>query len=362
MKNKKYLWCIYGMVLFPILFISCGKDNYLTDGGTSSANTSLSTYDYLANHQYHYFDTLIMIIDHFGLKDSLNNAGTFFAPTDYAIDRLMQSNNITSLDQLYKKINSKFLTQYMFSDTSLTLDNATTSVKTYEDWAGTTIGITKLASSYTVVSTAFTYYILEYIKINGSLDGSSDAPADDKTDVTLQCQTTGIKTSTGTNLNVLSNAATLNLIGDTLPTSRTYTFNLDVVQNNDYTSAALQLDSSDLAGFFGVSASTISNMLLESNDSLIYYDVQSDGTLSDNYTATAPGFWLGANGDVVSWGDDAYLYAELDPVAFTINVGAYPGNPQVGNTYTIKLALVYISSDGNTYTATININVTIVSP
>ncbi|MFT4203374.1 MAG: DUF4859 domain-containing protein [Chitinophagaceae bacterium] len=348
--------------VIALFFFSCKKDAYLTDGGLASSNTTYTTYDYLANHQYHYFDTLIMVIDHLGLKDSVNSAGTFFAPTDYAIHRVMAANNLTTLDELYAKINSKFLTQYMFSDTTLTLDNATTSVKTYENWAATTVGLSKIAYSYTVANSVLTYYILQYVKINGALDGSADATDDDETDAILQCQTTGIKTASGTNLNVLSNVANLDLFEDEVATEKTYTFSLDVIQNDDYTSTALQLDSSSIASFFGLSATAISDMIVAGSDSLGYYNVQSDGTLSNTYTANAPGFWLDANGDVVSWGSDAYLYAELSPSTYIINVGAYPGNPQVGDTYTIRLAFVYTSIDGNTYTANIVINVTIVSP
>jgi hypothetical protein len=124
----------------------------------------------------------------------------------------------------------------------------------------------------------------------------------------------------------------------------------------------MQLNGTDIANFFGLSTTTMSNMLTAGNDSLIYYAIQSDGTLSNNYTANAPGFWLSASGDVVPWGSSAYLYAELDPSTYIINVGAYPGNPQVGNTYAIQLAFVYIAPGGKLYKAIFNVNATIVSP
>lgn len=195
---------IYGCLFLVLGLMSCKKD-YLTDGGLAKANTSYNTYDYLANNAYHQFDTVIMIIDHFGLKDSVNMAGTFFAPTDYSISRFMITDTVSSLDELYAHISSKFLTQFMFSDTAITLANATASVKTYPNWADTICGIKKTAFTYGAANSTFTYYILQYVQINGVLDGSSGVPDDDPEDAVLNCQTTGIKTSSGTNLNVLAN-------------------------------------------------------------------------------------------------------------------------------------------------------------
>ena len=91
---------LLGVLMMALGFTSCKKDSYRTDGGVASANTTLSTYDYLAGNAYHYFDTLLLIVDHFGLKDSVNKAGTFFAPTDYAISALMDyAGHTVAVDQ-----------------------------------------------------------------------------------------------------------------------------------------------------------------------------------------------------------------------------------------------------------------------
>lgn len=188
---------------------ACKKDNYLTDGGVHNPVTPYSTYDYLAANQYHYFDTVLKIVDHFNLKDSVNKAGTFFAPTDYAVNRLMTSLEVKELADLYPKVTSKLITQYLFSDATITLDKATTTPAIYTNWADTIAGVKKTAFTYGSVTSTFTYYILQYVKINGYPDGTAGAPANDPTDFLLNCQTTGILTSTGTTLHVLSNAATL---------------------------------------------------------------------------------------------------------------------------------------------------------
>jgi hypothetical protein len=201
-----------------ILFAgACKKSGYRTDGGVASANTPLTTYDYLKGNAYHYFDSTIQLIDHFNLKDSVNKAGTFFAFTDYAINSYMINLGITSMNQLFDSVSSKFLTQYMFSDNSLTLANASLTAVPHVNWAADSnalSAINKIGMNYSVnlaaTAATFDYYVLQYIKINGVLDGSPNAPANDPADTYLSCQTTGIHTASGTNLNVLVNNVSLN--------------------------------------------------------------------------------------------------------------------------------------------------------
>ena len=213
-KNNRYLYPVLVCMTMAGLF-SCKKASYVTDGGLAKAKTSLTTYDYLKQQPYHYFDTTIAIIDHFNLKDSVNKSGTFFAFTDYAINQFMTTNGLSSMEQLYDSISSKFVTQYMFSET-ITLDNATTYAIEHTSWSGNadTCAIRKLQQSYNInltnSSPAFNYYVLQYIKVNGVLDGSAGAPANDPADLVLPCQTTGIETSSGTTLHVLVNNAILN--------------------------------------------------------------------------------------------------------------------------------------------------------
>jgi hypothetical protein len=210
MKTFKY--CL-PVLITACFFLFCGlsscEKNYLTDGGLAKPTTTLNTYDYLQSNAYHQFDTVLMIIDHFGLKDSLNSAGTFFAPTDFSIVRFMTNEQITSLDSLYAHVSAKFLTQFMFSDSTLTLDNATLKAVSHQNWADTICGVMKTANTFGAANSVFTYYVLQYIQINGWLDGSSGAPANDPTDGILNCQTTGIKTASGTNLNVLSDISNI---------------------------------------------------------------------------------------------------------------------------------------------------------
>ena len=212
-NNKNVIAACIALLLLTGM-VSCKKNNYLEDGGVHNPHTPLSTYDYLKNEAYHDFDSTIMLIDHFNLKDSVNKAVTFFAFTDYAINGFMQDYGLTSMQMLYDSISSRFLTQYMFSK-NITLDNVTTSTVLYPNWAIDTAlsGVRKVENTYPVYLTntvpSFTYYTLQYVMVNGVVDGSIGAPADDPADIYLSCQTTGILTSSGTTLHVLVNNALL---------------------------------------------------------------------------------------------------------------------------------------------------------
>jgi len=209
MKNYNKIACI--VVLLTMSVTACKKNNYLNDGGTHNPHTILTTYDYLKNNAYHDFDSTIILIDHFNLKDSVNKAGTFFACNDYAINLFMRNNNLTGMQMLFDSTSSRFLTQYMFGSKDITLGNATTNTVEYPNWASDTVlsGVRKIESSYPVYLTNsvpnFSYFTLQYVRINGVVDGSVGAPANDPVDLYLPCQTTGILTSSGTTLHVLAN-------------------------------------------------------------------------------------------------------------------------------------------------------------
>ena len=66
---------VCGWILFAV---SCKKKDYLTDDGVHTAKTSLNTYDYLKSNQYHLFDTFLLVVDRFNMKDELLNAKSVF--------------------------------------------------------------------------------------------------------------------------------------------------------------------------------------------------------------------------------------------------------------------------------------------
>lgn len=202
---------------------SCKKAAYLTDGGVHKATTPLSTYDYLAQHPWHLFDTLVRVIDHYGLKENVNAANTFFAPTNYSIGRYMnlrlaekQATNPAAaytLDSLYKDMKADSVLQYMFED-KITLDVAQElKAKLYPTkvTAGLNMGVMKelqTGGPYLEFSNAPTF-LLYLVKVRGAIDEPGVIPPANESDIRVICQTTGILPENGARvLHVLSNLHT----------------------------------------------------------------------------------------------------------------------------------------------------------
>ena len=218
MKNKILYFLIFGLGL--VYFTSCKKSTYLTDGGLSQAKTPLSTYDYLKEHKYHLFDTLIMVIDHYKLKEEVNNSATFFAPTNYSINKFIElkrdearkidENAVYTLENMYNDITADSVRIYMLKSRvelmSTPLEPAAVSNAANTPAAVQRILQPKPADAW---SSSPIYY-LYYIKVRGTLDppNSPVQPNDPDIDIKVQCQTTGIEPSSGGMLHVLSNTHT----------------------------------------------------------------------------------------------------------------------------------------------------------
>lgn len=203
-KNiKGTVWILFAIIL---LATSCKKDDYLTDGGLSVAETPLTTYDYLGANQAKLFDTLLLVVDHYGLKDEINNAGTFFAPTDYSIKsymtakltalRLHDLDAVYNLSDMYNDLTADSVRMYLFSD-KITMNSLTTTPTTYISKANTEASLSKILqtdAAYYVWSTEPVYFMC-YGKKYGSVTTN------------VLCQTTGILTQSGngTVLHVLRN-------------------------------------------------------------------------------------------------------------------------------------------------------------
>jgi hypothetical protein len=90
-----------------------------------------------------------------------------------------------------------------------------------------------------------------------------------------------------------------------------------------------------------------------------FYAVESNGTLNATTTANGLGHWFSGAGNVIAWGADAKVYSEFDAANRTFAIGQYPGHCAPGNKFTIKQALVYEHSPGQTVQATFVFNITI---
>lgn len=217
--KRYYIWLAFALVIFAGA-ASCKKAAYLTDGGVHNAITPLSTYDYLKQHPWKLFDTLVMVIDHYGLKDKVNAANTFFAPTNYSIGRYMTARLIEkqavnpaaayTIDSLFKDLKADSILQYVFSDKITLAEAQELQPKLYspQTSADLRMGVMKelqTSTLYTERSNAATY-LLYFVKVRGDVDIPGVIPPANESDIRVVCQTTGILPENGQRvLHVLSN-------------------------------------------------------------------------------------------------------------------------------------------------------------
>jgi hypothetical protein len=230
---KRYSAFILICCFTALALLSCKKNDYLTDDGVHDARTSLNTYDYLKSNQYQLFDTFLLVVDKFNLKEAMLNAKTVFAVTDYSIRnyinlkqaalRLIDVNKTFTLDSVFTNITADSIKQYFF-DQRITLDGAPIEpeVNQVASLGNTTCGYSK--RQWTVLELngndggLFTWtnnpiYGLYYTKIRGALDVPGVTPPANEIDIKTLCQTQGIlptnnKGTADPVLHVLSNQHT----------------------------------------------------------------------------------------------------------------------------------------------------------
>ena len=210
---------VWLLIVTVVLVTGCKKTEYLTDGGVHNAKTELSNYDYLKQNSWQLFDTLLLVVDHYQLKEEVNKAATFFAPTDISIARylrikldslhLIDENLTYTLDDMYKDLNADSVRQYLLGD-KIDLANTPTTVTQHATLGKTNCGVQKFLQTdpayYQWGSSPV--YSLYFIKVRGGLDDPNNPlpPNDPSFDSRVLCQTTGIETSSGaTVLHVLAN-------------------------------------------------------------------------------------------------------------------------------------------------------------
>jgi hypothetical protein len=199
--------------LLLVAVTSCKKD-YTIGGSKFVAQVNMTTYDYLKTN--HLFDTLVIMIDKMGLKDEVNQAGTFFAFTNYSIRnyvldkqadlRVIRNNEnlVYTFDSLDLPSLRDSLRTYMFAD-RITRDN----ISQIGEWRYSKEGDPRWiqlipTTDYTngnIFTTDPKYiYLTKVIATNGftvPTDSTQLTSVDPSQMLQTLCQTTGILTTTG---------------------------------------------------------------------------------------------------------------------------------------------------------------------
>jgi len=232
-KITRFITSLTILVLASVVICttSCKKQDYITGGTVSNPKVNQTTYDYLAGNSMHLFDTLLMLVDMTGLKDSINQPGiTFFAPTDYSIDNYLTAKTLLaqtinpdvvySFDTLVKYDLNKvkdslmmYIIHQPLTYSELTNNGALyptalagdTVVVSYEYTKDPNLGYSPLISSVPQVM----YFTQLWAHVDPPIIAAT-LP----TNIAIHtlCQTSGLQTTTGM-LNVLENGHTLFFYG-----------------------------------------------------------------------------------------------------------------------------------------------------
>lgn len=209
MKNITHYFLI---LLAAGLMFACQEDDYINDGGMSNPYVDMTTYDFLQSQPK--FDSLMRIIDKAGLKDALNGNITFFATTNYGVadyvsakkqKRIIElgdeniSFSIDSLDAGELRDSMKI---YMYEG-SIARENLSTEGAYYENLLGPEDNIRYyIMLRRTRDYSEFLDYVdyINFSRVIGSRDEEEtdqNAIPESEKDISYDCQTTGIITTTG---------------------------------------------------------------------------------------------------------------------------------------------------------------------
>lgn len=212
---KKYT--ILFIAAFAYLFFGCEKDNYLIDGGVHNPKVDMTTYDYLKTKAV--FDTLVMLIDKAGLKETINGDVTFFAPTDFSVVNyvtakrgdMLGRNPFSNfrLDSIPMATLRDSLKMYIIPG-KINRSDMTKEGKTYTTLMGNKvhIALVPVQDGYTSIVTTWPQYVFFTKIVGAGLDVPGTVPPAKELDIRNVCQTSGIITNTGI-LHVIENSHTM---------------------------------------------------------------------------------------------------------------------------------------------------------
>ena len=126
-----------------------------------------------------------------------------------------------------------------------------------------------------------------------------------------------------------------------------YTMNVTLPIDENYATVSANFDVAEVAGKLGLTAATLSTAT--------FFAQEPDGKINTNSTASGNGHWFGKDGGVVEWGENAYVFSEVDLSKGTLAVGHYPNRVSNGETYSFTQGLSY---NGKSVLFKVNVSIT----
>ena len=113
-------------------------------------------------------------------------------------------------------------------------------------------------------------------------------------------------------------------------------FEVTLKLDNNYGYASLDLKGADVAKILGISKNEIA-------DKVKFYGVEPDGSLNSRTTGEGTGHWFDKDGKIVAWDPNgsSIVYSNVDLVTMTTKIGHMPNKVQVGDSFTVRQAIVY---------------------
>jgi len=131
-----------------------------------------------------------------------------------------------------------------------------------------------------------------------------------------------------------------------------------------YSSVSVTYDMAAISQALGLSTAQMKSLGSSSSSNPSFCAVTPQGKyvytpLTTTSGTSYFGHWFSSAGYVTDYGSSAYIFAEINRDTYKVNIGQYPNRLVKGKTYTIRQAIRYKADDGNTYTATIIVKVTV---
>ncbi len=149
----------------------------------------------------------------------------------------------------------------------------------------------------------------------------------------------------------LDRAAYLDSIKQRIPATYVFEQNITIPVSKGYGGVTVTLDGAKLCEVFGypsveqlvAALGTLENGQQVGHDITFYaYNFSTKYAVTNPSTTNYFGHWFDANGDVCSWGDQAFLFCEKqDETSLNFTIGLFPGHVQVDSVYHIVEAMKY---------------------
>ena len=106
--------------------------------------------------------------------------------------------------------------------------------------------------------------------------------------------------------------------------------------DNNYAYISLDLKGNDVAKILGINKNEIA-------DKVKFYGVEPDGSLNSRTTGEGTGHWFDKDGKIVAWDPNgsSIVYSNVDLVTMTTKIGHMPNKVKVGDSFTVRQAIVY---------------------